>query len=135
MIHTKYILWLKRIFTIQILFGVFLVFLINLYGQLFIDLLFTTDFNESLDYLKIFIYYSIVYSISNFFGFQVLVAHGKETLFSKIFIFNSLIHVFIFFTLTYFYELYGAVIAILITESLIAFFMTYYSLKLLKDEK
>ena len=131
----NYFLWLKKIFTIQLFFGFFVVVLVNMYGQFLIDLLFNSDFNESLYYLKIFIFYSIFYSVSNFFGFQVLIAHGKESLFSNIFIFNSLFHVLVFYILTYYFNLFGSVIAILITEFLIAFFMVFCSIKLIKSEK
>lgn len=131
----KYFFWLKRIFTIQLFFGFLVVVLVNMYGQFLIDLLFNSDFNESLYYLKIFIFYSIFYSVSNFFGFQVLVAHGKESLFSKIFIFNSLVHVLVFYILTYYFNLLGSVISLLITEFLIAFFMVFYSIKLIYSEK
>lgn len=131
----NYFLWLKKIFTIQLFFGFLVVVLVNMYGQFLIDLLFNSDFNESLYYLKIFIFYSIFYSVSNFFGFQVLIAHGKESLFSNIFIFNSLFHVLVFYILTYYFNLFGSVIAILITEFLIAFFMVFYSIKLIKSEK
>ncbi len=131
----QYFSWLKRIFTAQVLFGFLVVIAVKIYGQFLIDLLFNEDFNESLYYLEIFIFYAIFYSISNFFGYQVLIAYGKEILFSKIFIFSSLIHVFGFYTLTYYFDLYGSVIAILITEFLIAFLMLFYSIKLIKSEK
>lgn len=131
----QYFSWLKRIFIAQVLFGFLVVIAVKIYGQFLIDLLFNVDFNESLYYLEIFIFYAIFYSISNFFGYQVLIAYGKEILFSKIFIFSSLIHVFGFYILTYYFDLYGSVIAILITEFLITFLMVFYSIKLIKSEK
>lgn len=103
------------------------------FSESIISTLFGIQFLESHIYLKIMSFIPFLVVCSNFFGVQLLVNLGFESLFSKILLFCSLIALFLSFIFIPIYYAYANAIILVFIEFIVAIIMFLFARKLIRD--
>ncbi|MEZ8967581.1 flippase [Vibrio breoganii] len=118
----------KAIFTLlklQLVLSIFLGFAIYFLGPFFLELLFGSEFSDSSSVLKVFAFLPFLNTFGGVFGIQTLLTHGYRKEYSNVYLYCSLISIFVIPLLTYRFNVIGSVSGVLIVQACISVSMFY----------
>jgi PST family polysaccharide transporter len=91
-----------------------------------VSLVLGKEFESSIIVIKILSFLPLTYVLSNIFGVQTMLTHGREKAYSKIFIYATILNLILSFILIPVYEEVGTAIVALTTELFFVLVMFFY---------
>lgn len=119
----EYLLNLKKFGTLLAFVGFIISLSIFLCSKFIISLLYGNEFYESYKILEILSILPFVISLGIIFGQWGLIVIGEAKVLGRIYVLGGVSHLFHIFILIYYYDIYGAALSIIITESLVSFML------------
>ncbi|MEB3796137.1 MULTISPECIES: flippase [Acinetobacter] len=116
----EYLLKFKKFGIILTLIGFLISILIFLSSRFIVSILYGSEFYESYKILEILSILPLVISLGILFGQWGLIVIGEAKLLGKIYILGGLSHLLHIFILIYYYDIYGAAVSIVITETIVS---------------
>lgn len=116
----EYLLKFKKFGIILTLIGFLISILIFLSSRFIVSILYGSEFYESYKILEILSILPLVISLGILFGQWGLIVIGEAKLLGKIYILGGLSHLLHIFILINYYDIYGAAVSIVITETIVS---------------
>lgn len=124
--YEKTMLNLKLFKKYIVLFFVFVTIILFAFAPLFFELIFRASMSESVLVFRIIVLFPLLSFLDQFYGKLILLTNGREQDFFKVFMWVSVISLFLSCILSFFYQQNGTAMASLISQCLIFLGMHYY---------
>jgi len=126
---------LKKYGVLLFLFSILISILLYIFSDKIVYYLLGSKFHESSLILKILSILPMIISLAIIFGQWGLVNMNRSKVLSKIYLAAAFIHVFYMCLLCYFYNIYGAAISVVITETIVSGLIMLFFIKSVFYEK
>lgn len=124
--YTNFINFNRKLLRISIGSGLIISMVLFLYADELTDIILGKNFSHSADLLRIISVLPILISLSNVFGIQTMLPLGYDKAFNRIIGFAALVHIILLVIFIPDYLAKGVAYIIVVTESIVTFFMFVY---------